>query len=145
MFTITIKPRMSELGIGSKETHSCLFSLVYLIVFLTKLLDGMFGLGMALKEILSHLFNPFNLKILDLYLETWLWLPLICAEKALHGRVDIWDYLKTYIFNNFVYFWYFLFFYYYLCYYIAIFISLNILLLPLLLVLKLITIFTIII
>ena len=27
--------------------------------------DWMFGLGMAPKEILSHLFNPFNLKILD--------------------------------------------------------------------------------
>ena len=66
--------------------------------------DGMFGLGMVPKEILSHLFNPFNLKILDLYLETWLWSPLICAEKALHGGVDIWDYVKTYTFNDFVYF-----------------------------------------
>ena len=28
--------------------------------------NGMFGLGMASKEILSHLFNPFNLKIFDL-------------------------------------------------------------------------------
>ena len=65
---------------------------------------GMFGLGMAPKEILSGLFNPFNLKILDLYLETWLWPPLICAEKALHGGVDIWDYAKTCTFNNFVYF-----------------------------------------
>ena len=27
--------------------------------------DWMFGLGMAPKEILSHPFNPFNLKILD--------------------------------------------------------------------------------
>ena len=27
--------------------------------------DWMFGLGMAPKEILSYLFNPFNLKILD--------------------------------------------------------------------------------
>ena len=64
----------------------------------------MFGLGMAPKEILSRLFNPFNLKILDLYLETWLWLPLICAEKAFHGGVDVWDYVKTYTFNNFVIF-----------------------------------------
>ena len=32
------------------------------------------------------------------------WSPLICAEKALHGAVDIWDYVKTYTFNNFVYF-----------------------------------------
>ena len=64
----------------------------------------MFGLGMAPKEILSRLFNLFNLKILDLYLETSLWSPLICAEKALHGGVDIWDYVKTDTFNNFVYF-----------------------------------------
>ena len=66
--------------------------------------DGMLGLGMAPKEILSRLFNSFNLKILDLYLETWLWTPLICAEKSFHGGVDIWDYMKTYTFNNFVYF-----------------------------------------
>ena len=66
--------------------------------------DGVFGLGTAPKEILSRLFNPFNLKILDLYLETWLWSPLIRGEKALHRGVDIWDYLKTYTFNNFVYF-----------------------------------------
>ena len=45
----------------------------------------MIGLGMVLKEILSRLFNPFNLKILDLYLEMWLWSPRICAEKALQG------------------------------------------------------------
>ena len=32
------------------------------------------------------------------------WSPMICAEKALHGGVDIWDYVKTYAFNNFVYF-----------------------------------------
>ena len=66
--------------------------------------DGMFGLDMALKETLFRLFNPFILKILDLYLETWLWLSLICEEKALHGGVEIWDYAKTYTFNNFVYF-----------------------------------------
>ena len=48
--------------------------------------------------------QPINLKILDLYLETWLWSPLICAEKALHMGVDIWDYVKTYTFKNFVYF-----------------------------------------
>ena len=66
--------------------------------------DGMFGLDMAPKEILSRLFNPFNLKILDLYLETWLCSPLMCVEKALHRGVDIWDYVKTYSFNNFVYF-----------------------------------------
>ena len=98
----------------------------------------MFGRGMVPKEILARLFNPFNLKILDLYLEMWLWSSLICVEKGLHGGVDIWDYLKTYTFNNFVYFWYFLFYYCYLYYYIAIFISLYISLLPLLLLLKLI-------
>ena len=64
----------------------------------------MFGLGMVPKEILARLFNPFNLKILDLYLEMWLWSSLICAEKGLHGGVDIWDYVKTYTFNNFVIF-----------------------------------------
>ena len=39
----------------------------------------MFGLDMAPKETFSRLFNPFNLKILDLNLETWLWSPLICV------------------------------------------------------------------
>ena len=48
--------------------------------------DMMFGLGVVLRETLSRLFSAFNLSILDLYLETWLWSPLICAEKALHGR-----------------------------------------------------------
>ena len=78
--------------------------------------DGIFGLGMAPKEILSRLFNPFNLKMLDLYPETQLWSPLICAEKPLHVGVDVWDYVKAYTFNTFN----------------------NILLLPLLLLLKLI-------
>ena len=86
----------------------------------------MSGLGMAPKEILSRLFNPFNLKILDLYLETWLWSPLICAEKALNGRVDIWDYVKTY-FQQFC-----LFLTFFWCFYhhshIVIFISLYIIL-----------------
>ena len=62
----------------------------------------MFGLGMAPKKILSCLFNPYNLKCGNL--EMWLWSPLIGAEKALRGGVDIWDYVKTYTFNNFVYF-----------------------------------------
>ena len=65
----------------------------------------MFGLGMAPKEILSGPFNPFNLKILDLCPEKWLWLPLIFAEEVIHGGVGyIWDCAKTYTFNNFVYF-----------------------------------------
>ena len=71
--------------------------------------DGMFGLDMALNEILSRLFNSFNLKILDLYLETWLLSPLICAEKGLLGRVNILDCVKTNTFNNFVDFYHFLF------------------------------------
>ena len=107
--------------------------------------DGMFGLGMAPKKILSRLFNPFNLKILELDLEAWeSWSPLTCAEKALHEGVDIWDYVKTYTFNNYVCFSYFLFYYdydyyyYYYYYYIAIFISLYVSFLPLLLLLKLI-------
>ena len=49
-------------GIVPKETdlsHS----------FLNKTVgDGMFELGIASKEVLSLLFNPFNLKILDLHL-----------------------------------------------------------------------------
>ena len=51
--------------------------------------DWMIGIGMAPKVILSRLFNPFNLKILELYLETWLWLPLMCAENALHFTLFI--------------------------------------------------------
>ena len=51
--------------------------------------DGVFGLDMVPNEILSRLFNSFNLKILDLFPQTWLWAPLLCAEKALHGGVDI--------------------------------------------------------
>ena len=61
----------------------------------------MFGQGMA-RKILSRLFNPFNLKI-DLHLKTWLWSPLTCAGKALHGRVDLWDYVKIYTFNIFIF------------------------------------------
>ena len=60
---------------------------------------GRCGLGVAPKEILSLLFNPVNLKILDVYLETWLWSPLICAEKVLHGGVNILDYVNTYTFT----------------------------------------------
>ena len=56
-------------------------------------------------KVLEMGFNPFNLKIQDLYLETWS--TVICVEKALHAGVDIWDYLKTDTFNNFVYFKYF--------------------------------------
>ena len=33
-------------------------------------------------EKLSYLFNPVSIQELDLYLETWLWSPLICTEKA---------------------------------------------------------------
>ena len=55
----------------------------------------MFGLGMTLKEVLSSLFNPFDLKILNLHLETQLWSPLVHAKKALHRGVDIWNYVKT--------------------------------------------------
>ena len=35
---------------------------------------------------------------------TYMWKCAECAEKALHGGVDIRDYVKTYTFNNFVYF-----------------------------------------
>ena len=56
----------------------------------------MFGFSMAPKEILSCLLNPCNLKILDLYQETWLWLPLIYVKKALHRDMDIWDNVRTF-------------------------------------------------
>ena len=45
-----------------------------------------------------------SLNTLDLYLETWLWPPLIWVEKLLHGGVDIWDYAETCTFNNCAYF-----------------------------------------
>ena len=61
----------------------------------------MFGQGMLTKEILLRLFIPFNQKILGLYHGQWLWLPLICAEKALHGGANILDDVKTCNFNNF--------------------------------------------
>ena len=54
-------------------------------------------------KVLTYLFNPLNLKILDLYLETSLWSPLIYAEKALYGGVDIWDYVKTFLTILFVF------------------------------------------
>ena len=63
----------------------------------------MFEIGVGPKEVLFRLLNPINLNISELYLEKYLWLPLICAEKASHGRVDIWNYLKTYTFNIFGY------------------------------------------
>ena len=47
--------------------------------------SGMFGLGMVPKEKLSRLFNPVSIWESDLYLETWLWSPLICKEKAPFG------------------------------------------------------------
>lgn len=53
----------------AKGTGSRLMNLVYLIIFLTRML----GLGMVPKEILSRLFNPFDLKVLDLYLEKRYW------------------------------------------------------------------------
>ena len=49
------------------------------------------------KEILSHLFNAFDLKILDLYLETRLRPPLKLAERVLHRTFML-------IFNNFHFF-----------------------------------------
>ena len=101
MFNKTVKPRISGPGIVPKDTRSRLSNLVYLIIFLTKLLK-MGCLGSAWRRDLSCLLNPFNLKILDLHLEEWLCSPLICEERALQGGVDIWDYVKTYIFNNFV-------------------------------------------
>ena len=56
---IRVSPlRMLLVGIVPKEKGSRLFNLVYLIIFLQNF-----------QEILSSLFNPVNLKILDLYSE----------------------------------------------------------------------------
>ena len=72
----------------------------------------MFELGMVAKEILSCLFNPFILKILDLYLETWLWLPYV-QKKPFTGE---WIYGITqkhtlltilFIFNTFIFSFFF--------------------------------------
>ena len=98
----------------------------------------MFGLGTALKEILSRLVNPFNLKVLDLYLEMWLWSPLICVKKAVHGGLDIWDYVRTYTFNNFVDFYPLLGFFIINVIIILLFLFVYISLLPLFSLLKLI-------
>ena len=104
LFNIIVKTRMFMLGIVPKETSSRLFNLVYLIIFLTKLLQ-MGCLGYAWRRMRFYLvYSVFNLKTLDLYLKTWLWSPLIWAEIVLYRGVDIWDYVKPYIFNNFVYF-----------------------------------------
>ena len=54
MFNITVKPRMSGIGIKSEETHSHLFNLVYLIIFVTKLLE-MWCLGYAWRRRRSYL------------------------------------------------------------------------------------------
>ena len=47
------------------------------------------------KEILSHLFNAIDLKILDLYLETRLAPALIGAERVRHRRVNALGYMKA--------------------------------------------------
>ena len=88
------------LGIVPKETASFLFNLVCWKMFNKSFRDGIFGLSMALEEILFCLFNQFNMKI---YLETWLWLSLICAEKAVHQGVDIWDYAKMHLTRLFIF------------------------------------------
>ena len=48
--------------------------------------NSMFWLCMAPKEILSCLCNSFKLKTVNLYLETWLWLPLISAKGKSRSR-----------------------------------------------------------
>ena len=74
LFNTIVKSRM--IGIVPKETD------LFHSFFNKTVGDGMFELGIASKEVLSRLFNPFNLKILDLHLEQWLWSPLICVEKS---------------------------------------------------------------
>ena len=98
-FTLLLNT-MFGLGIVPKETASFLFNLVCWKMFNKSFRDGMFGLSMALEEILFCLFNQFNMKI---YLETWLWLSLICAEKAVHQGVDIWDYVKMHLTRLFIF------------------------------------------
>lgn len=41
--------------------------------------------GVAPKEILSLVFNPVSLKILDFYLEMWLWWPHMCGKNPSLG------------------------------------------------------------
>ena len=48
--------------------------------------SGMFGLGIAPKEKRSRLFNPFSIQEYQLYLETWVWSPLISTEKSPCGN-----------------------------------------------------------
>ena len=62
---------------------------------------GYLGLGTAPKEKLSHLFKLVSIQEQDLYLKTWLWSPLICAEKAPCRSIR--EYEKVYNFK-FVYF-----------------------------------------
>ena len=97
---VSLLNTMFGLGIVPKETASFLFNLVCWKMFNKSFRDGMFGLSMALEEILFCLFNQFNMKI---YLETWLWLSLICAEKAVHQGVDIWDYAKMHLTRLFIF------------------------------------------
>ena len=85
--------------------------------------NEIFGLGMVPKEVLSRLFNLYNLKILDLHLETWLWSPLIWTEKTLHRGSGYTGLRKNIYFQQFYLFWTFsCFFNYY--YHIVIFIIL---------------------
>ena len=44
--------------------------------------SGMFGRGIVPKEKVYRIFSPVSIQEQDLYLETWLWSPLICIEKA---------------------------------------------------------------
>ena len=46
----------------------------------------MFRLGIVPKEVLFRLFSPFNLKILDLYLEKWLCRHWYVRKKAFKGE-----------------------------------------------------------
>ena len=116
--------------------------------------DGMFGLGL----ILSHLFNPLNLNILDMYLETWLWSPVIFAKKLftrkwiyeITGKYTLLTFLFIFIiflsyfyhiyhfFNHFIIFIIFVYFYLYTIIIILLFLLVYISLLSLLSLLKLI-------
>ena len=75
LFNIIVKPRMSGLGIVPKEIRSRLFNLVYLIIFLTKLLE-MGCLGQAWRRRRSYLAYSTHL----------IWRYQTCTWKRGYGR-----------------------------------------------------------
>ena len=104
LFNIIVKPRMFGIDIVRKDWFSPIEHSLSGNFSNNTVRDGMFGLGIAPKKILFCLFNPFNLKILDLHLKTWLWSPMICAEKNTSRGSGYIELRENIPFNNFVYF-----------------------------------------